>query len=267
MKLSKFYLTFFLLVVSLSLSGKVFLNRIEASYMYEYLDPYDDYGDWHSFNVTYYRQETPAFNFHLGATFHNRLIVGPDYGNSGILVFGGIAKDWTARLYSNFAASFGTRCDYLQEYRFDADINLKLLKNKNLIATMGYAYVNYHTPYEDVIWRYGLSLYVKRFIFELMFFNNRSIPGDIKSESMQFSIGYGEEHWQWTYLIFNFGSQAYLNIISTNLDRIELDSNEITLKHRRWIKRDFGWFAALGFLQLDTYYHKYLFQFGLFWQY
>lgn len=261
---------FFIFLVAAPLNSDVFLNRIEASYTYEYLDPYDDYGDWHSFNVTYFRQETPTFSFHLGATFHNRLIVAPNYENSGILLFGGITKDLTSRLYSNLVLSFGTECDFLPEYRIDADINLKLLKNKNLIATLGYAYVNYHTPYEDIIWRYGLSLHIKRFVFELMFYENHSIhdndPDDIYSDSMLFGVGYGADGWQWTHLIFNFGSQAYL-LNDPNLTRIKLDSNEITLKHRRWIKNNFGWFASLGFMQLDQYYEKYLLQFGLFWQY
>ncbi|MCF7815069.1 MAG: YaiO family outer membrane beta-barrel protein [Candidatus Cloacimonetes bacterium] len=256
----------------LPLHSEVFLNRLEASYTYEYLDPIDTYGDWHSFNVTYFRQETSTFNFHLGATFHNRLIVGPTYDHSGILFFGGVTKDWSSRLYSNFSASFGTECDYLPEYRFDADLNLKLLKHKNLIATLGYAYVNYHTFYEDIIWRYGLALHIKRFVFELMFYDNLSINAnsdeEIESSTMLFSVGYGMEGWQWTHLIFNFGSQAYLlyDPFLNDLYRVELDSNEITLKHRRWIKNDFGWFASLGFMQLDTYYEKYLFQFGLFWQ-
>nr|HPR17448.1 YaiO family outer membrane beta-barrel protein [Candidatus Cloacimonadota bacterium] len=180
---------------------------------------------------------------------------------------GGIGKTWSSRLFSNFALAFGTECDYLPEYRFDADINLKLLRNRNLIATLGYTYSNAYTPHEDIIWHYGASLYIKRFIFELMFFDNLSKPGDVKSGSMQFSIGYGEEFRQWTYLIFNFGSQAYQDTFDPNLNKIEMDSNEITLRHRRWLKQDFGWFAAFSYMELANAYNKYLFQLGLFRQY
>lgn len=254
---------------SIPISAEVFLNRLEAGYTYEYLDPTTDYGDWHSFNITYFKTETPTLNFHVGTTFHNRLIVAPSFAHSGFLFFGGITKDISSRFYTNLVLSFGTESDYLPEYRVDTDANLKLFKSRRLIATLGYAYVNYHTQYEDIIWRYGLAWHIRSFVFELMFYDNLSKNTfnnqEIKSSTMLFSAGYGRDGWQWTHLIFNFGSQAYfLNDI--NLTRVELDSNEITLKHRRWIKADFGWFASLGYMQLDTYYNKYLFQFGLFWQ-
>jgi YaiO family outer membrane protein len=245
--------------------SEVFLNRIEASYMYEYLRPFNDYGDWHSFNITYYRQQRPDFNYHLGATLHHRPIT--SLRESGILLFGGISKDWSARLYSNFSLSFGSKTDYLPEYRYDLDINLKLLKHRNLVFTLGYAYINYFTVHEDVLWRYGFTLYHKSLIFSIMFFDNYSDPGNVDSQKTQFSFGVGREHWQWTYLILDYGTQAYLNIYNPNQVKIEQDVIEIALKHRRWLKRDFGFFLTLSLLELEASYTKYGVQFGLFWQY
>ena len=244
-------------IIAFSVTGwsEVFLNRIESSLMYEHLDPNDIYGDWFALNVTYFREVNPTLNYHVGATVHFR-------DENAILFFAGIGKVWTRKLFSNFAFSAATKCNYLQKYRWDADINLKLLKNENLIATLGYAYVKSYGVHEDHIWRYGLSLYVKRFIFEFMIFDNTSNPGNLKSSTSLFSIGYGIDGWQWTYFIFNFGKQAYY----VDYDVIEV-SNEITLKHRHWLENDFGWFASLGFMELGNAYDKYLFQFGLFWQY
>jgi YaiO family outer membrane protein len=235
------------------------LHRVETSLLYEYLTPNDAYGEWQALNVTYFKEVSPRFNWHAGITAHYR-------DETALLLFGGIGVIWAKRLFSNFAASFGTKCDYLQEYRFDADINLKLLKSEALIATLGYAYVNYHTVHEDIIWRYGCSLYLQRLVFELMFYNNTSKPGDIKSSTTLFSAGYGEEGWQWTYLIFNFGEQSYLATYVVGNPEIVQDSNEITLKHRHWLKKDFGWFASLGYMELGLAYEKFLFQFGFFWQ-
>ena len=255
MKTKTALLLFFALAISATGWSEVFLKRLETSLQYEYLDPNEVYGEWWALNATYFREVKADFHYHLGATAHYR-------DEAALLIFGGIGKTWSRRLFSNFALSLATRCDYLPQFRFDADINLKLLKTENLVATLGFAYVDYHTDYEDIIWRYGLALYLKRLIFELMIFNNTSNPGKVQSSTAMFSIGYGEEGWQWTYLVFNFGQQAYY----VDYEVIH-DSNEITLKHRRWIKRDFGWFAALGYMQLGQSYEKYLFQFGLFWQY
>jgi len=251
-----------ILVFAFAAAGwsEVFLNRIEASFQYDYLTPDSLYGDWNAITVTYFREVSPTFNYHVGASAH--------YRNKGaILLFAGIAKDWSQKLFSNFAVSTATNCDYLQRYRLDADINLKLFKSEFLIATLGYAYVKYHNVHEDIIWRYGLSAYIKRIVLEFMIFNNTSMPGDSKSSTSLFGIGYGIDGWQWTHLIFNFGQQSYLATYALGNPEVIQDSNEITLKHRHWIKKDFGWFASFGFMELGDSYNKYLFEFGLFWKY
>ena len=235
--------------------SEVFLNRIETSLLNEYLSPNDTYGEWYALNATYYRDAAPTWNYHIGATGHYR-------EDGALLLFAGIAKNWSRKLFSNFAVSTSTECDYLPVFRLDADINVKLFKNEILIATLGYAYVNYHTDYEDIIWRYGASLYIQRLVFELMVLDNTSNPKNVKSSTTLLSIGYGLEGWQWTYLVINFGQQAYY----VNYEIIQ-NSNEFTLKHRRWLKKDFGLFASLGYMELGTSYEKYLFQLGFFWQY
>jgi YaiO family outer membrane protein len=235
--------------------SEVFLNRIEASIQYEYLHPDSLYGAWNALDLTYYRQVNPGFNFHVGVSTHYR-------ENAALLLYAGIGKSILPRLYTNLAISGATKCDYLQQYRLDADINLKLLKNESLIATLGYAYVNYHTKYKDVLWRYGLSYYITRFIFEFIIYDNTSTPGDVKSSTSLFSLAYGVDGWQWTHFIFNIGKQAYY----VTYDVVQ-ESNDITIKHRRWLKNDFGWFASLGYMQLGESYDKYLLEFGLFWQY
>ncbi|MDO9578345.1 MAG: YaiO family outer membrane beta-barrel protein, partial [Candidatus Cloacimonadales bacterium] len=194
--------TALLLIIVLAFTAtvwsEVFLNRIEPSIQYEYLDPDSLYGAWSAVNVTYFREVNPYFNYHLGATAHYR-------NDAALLLYGGIFKTLSRKLFTNLAISGATKCDYLQKYRFDADINLKIFRSEALIATLGYAYVNYHNVHEDIIWRYGLSVYITRFIFQFMIFDNTSKPGDIKSSMNLFSIGYGIEGWQWTYLTFNFG--------------------------------------------------------------
>ncbi|MFC1898277.1 YaiO family outer membrane beta-barrel protein [Candidatus Cloacimonadota bacterium] len=248
-------LLIFILAFTAATWSEVFLHRIETSIQYEYLNPDSLYDSWNSLTVKYFREVNPTFNYHVGASIHNR-------NDSALLLFAGIGKTLSKRWFTNLAVSTSTKCDYLQQFRFDADINVILFRQENLIATLGYAWINYHTEYEDVLWRYGLSYIISRFVFEFMIFENTSTPGKVESSTALFSLGYGIDGWQWTHMVFNFGNQAYW---ATNY--VLQNSDEIILKHRHWLKKDFGWFASLGFLDLGEAYEKYLIEFGLFWQY
>ena len=233
-------------------------QRLETSFSYEYLSPRDVYGTWKNFSIGFHNKPKTdlAYFVQLGAFSRKE--------GDGVLGNVGAYKDWGSRLYTYSALSIGTNSEYLPRIRIDNDFNIKTGAMKNIVWTAGVSYIKYFDVHKDLILSTGFTLYKGNWILAYRIFRNDSSPGNAISYSHHASTGYGREGWQWTYLDLSYGKQAYLATSLSVPEEIRQDSLYISIKHRRWIGKNFGVFMDLSYLKLKDAYEKYGFSPGIF---
>lgn len=233
-------------------------HRLEANFSYEHLTPRDVYGPWKTLSIGFYNKLKSDLTYFLQLGAFSR-----DEGDAGLGTLGAY-KDWGSRFYTYSALSAGTNSEYLPRFRIDNDFNLKIGTKKNLVWTTGISYIRYFNVHKDLILSTGLTLYHQEWILSYRVFRNDSSPGNVISYSHLVSTGYGREGWQWTYLDFSYGKQAYLATNLSNPEQIAQNSSYVSLKHRRWLGIDYGIFMDISYLKLEDGYEKYGFSPGIF---
>jgi YaiO family outer membrane protein len=236
-------------------------HRLEMSYTFENLHPNDDYGDWHSGQISFYSRVASDFTYFLQAVGHHR-----DEG-SGATGTVGAYKDWLSWLYTYTAATMGTDTDYLPELRLDHDFNFKTGPGQCLVLTAGVTYVDYYDDHRDWILSGGPTFYLNRWVLQYRFFYNQSDPGSVDSTSHLVSVGYGEEGRQWSYLNVSFGNQAYQATYLETPEEFNEDSLMVMLLHRHWLGEDYGIFGDVSYYHLDDSYEKYGASLGVFYEF
>ena len=227
-------------------------HRLELQYLLEYFSPKSfSSHPWKSLYVKYYGFPSTTFNYfvHAGTIFR-------DQKTDHILIFG-TAHDWSDSFYTYTAIAAGTKADYLPEYRFDQDLNFKFGKLRNIVWTIGATYINYHIPANDLILSSGLMVYLPKLVIEYRLFRNRSNPGNVVSYTHLGSAGYGAEKKSWTYFTVSKGSQAYLATYITTPQEVRQKAMNLSLEHRRWITKNFGFAIDLDYVDLKQGYKKY----------
>ncbi|MCP4632053.1 MAG: YaiO family outer membrane beta-barrel protein [candidate division Zixibacteria bacterium] len=244
--------------VEISVAQEAEKNRLELQYIFEHIEPDSVYHPWHSFYINYFRMQSPTFSYfvNFGSIYRE-----DDTDFIGIV---GVVKDWSSRFYTYTAFAMGTKSSYLPKYRIDNEINIKLGMERNIVWTIGGAYMEYHTETEDLILFTGLSVEHNKWNLLYRIFRNQSIPGDALSYTHLGSIGYGMEKKYFTFLGYSRGSQAYLALQVTQPEEIRRKVFRIYLNHRHWIKRNTGIFIDLSFLELKNEYDIYGVSVGLF---
>jgi YaiO family outer membrane protein len=236
-------------------------RRIETSYTFENLDPNADYGNRHSGELAFFIQPLDGFTFFMKGNYYNRMEESASAGTAGAYI------DWGDSLYTYSSVSAGRRSVYLPRFRFDHDFNFKFGDKKNIVLTAGITHIDYFTSHEDLILSGGPTLYLNPVILQYRLFHNQSSPGSVVSYSHLLSIGYGEEHWQWTYLVFSFGKQAYLATTFTSPEEINKNSFDVTLRHRHWLNPSYGVFGDVSYFKLEDGYDKAGICMGLFYEF
>lgn len=226
-------------------------KRIELGGSYERLSPESVYGTWKTGNFNFYHKPTEGFTYFFGFSGFSRK------EGKASLVQGGAYKDWAERFYTYSALSFGTKSEYLPQYRIDQEFNVKLGERKNLVPALGVSYIKYHDVHKDLIVGMGFTYYHESWNFTYRHFINKSDPGSVQSSSDLVSIGVGREGSSWTYIDLSFGKQAYLATYLANPEEVRQKSFYIALKHRRWVTKDLGIFGDISYLKLDKAYEKY----------
>lgn len=227
-------------------------NRLEADFSYEYLTPDSPYGSWKTFNLAWYHRPARdlTYFFQLG-TFSRK-------DGQGGLGAAGAYKDWTPWMYTYTDLSLGTNSDYLPRARADNDFNFKLGRGRNVVWTAGLSYIKYFSVRKDFILSTGLTLYLGRWIGTYRLFRNASSPGSVISWSHLFGIGYGREGWQWTWLDFSFGKQAYIAPYLAAPSQVRQGSFLVEASHRRWLGRTWGIYVDASYFKLyNGGYEKY----------
>jgi YaiO family outer membrane protein len=233
-------------------------RRLEANFSYEYLSPRDSYDPWKTFSLAYYHKPVDAFTYFLQIGGFSREEGEAFLGNIGCY------KDWAPRLYTFSSLTAGTNSEYLPRIRVDHDFNIKAGPNKDIVWTLGAAYIKYFDVHKDLILSTGITWYLKEWILNYRIFRNDSSPGDVISYSHLMSAGYGREGWQWTYLTFSYGKQAYLATYLASPEEVTRDAFSADLKHRRWIGKGYGIFVSVNYFKLNDGYEKYGISPGIF---
>lgn len=236
-------------------------KRIEVSYTFENLQPNSIYGNWNSINFAFYHKYSPDFTYFLQSSSHSR-----DDGNGATGTVGAY-KDWTNYLYTYSAVTAGSDSTYLPKFRGDHDFNFKVGPDKNLVLTAGVTYIDYFDEHRDLILSGGPTLYLDKWVLQYRLFHNESDPGSVMSYSHLFSVGYGKDGWQWTYLNVSFGKQAYLATSLATPEAVNQNSIDISLKHRHWLGKDYGVFGDIGYFKLQDGYKKYGISIGFFYEF
>lgn len=233
-------------------------HRLEMSFSYEYLTPHDVYGTWKNFSIGLHNKPKPDLTYFVQLGVFSRK------EGDGMLGNVGAYKDWGSRLYTYSALSIGTNSEYLPRIRIDNDFNIKIGAMKNIVWTAGVSYIKYFDLHKDLILSTGLTLYNGNWISGYRVSMNDSSPGNVISYSHHVSIGYGKEGWQWTFLDLSYGKQAYLATSVLIPEEVRQDAPYISIKHRRWIGKNFGVLIELNYLKLKDTYEKYGFSSGIF---
>ena len=233
-------------------------NRIEASGSFEYLSPHDAYGDWETVTAAFYRKERTDL------TWFTELDAFRRKEGRGFLGMVGAYKDWTDVMYTYSALSSGTSSDYLPRIRADHAFNIKFGPEKKFVWLIGGTWISYFTPHREMILSTGLTAYLDRWIPEYRIFRNVSSPGAVESYSHLLSLAYGQEKHQWTTIVAGYGKQAYQAVELGTSSQISAKSLSLSLKHRMWLRDNYGIMAELSYLDLQGTYQKGGFLFGMF---
>ena len=233
-------------------------HQLEVRFSYDHLSPHGSYGSWETIALKFSSRPWDDFSYFLELVPFFR-----KEGN-GVLGVIGAYKDWTTYLYTYSAVSSGSKTDYLPQFRIDHDFNFKLGKKQTIVWTVGVSYIDYHSDYEDIAVSTGLTLYWKECVGEYRIFRNHSSPGNNISYTHLLSLGYGREKWQWTYLHFYIGKEAYLATYISPPEKIREQFIHIIIDHKHWLKQTWGIFGDVSYFKLWDNYEKYGFTIGLF---
>ena len=225
-------------------------NRIELSGSYDYLSPHDAYCDWETVSAAFYRKERSDF------TWYGELSAFTRKEGKGALGVVGAYKDWTETLYTYSAISFGTNAVYLPKMRLDHTFNIKFGPEGKFVWLIGGTWIRYYTPHRDFILSTGVTAYLDRWVSEYRIFRNVSSPGAVESYSHLVSLAYGKESEQWTTVVLGYGKQAYQATELATPSEVSANSFSVSLKHRKWLKDNYGLMTELNYFNLQASYER-----------
>lgn len=233
-------------------------KRIEVGGTYEALSPKSVYGDWKTGWIAFYHRPKPDLTYFIGDNLFWR-----KEGQAN-LWYGGAYKDWTPWLYTYTSLSVGTKSTYLPKFRIDQEFNFKLGEKKNFVLSTGFSHIKYHDVHKDLLFSLGFTFYQEWWNFTYKHFINKSDPGNLYSSSELLSLGIGKEKKFWTYFDISFGKQAYLATYLSSPEEVKQNSFYSSLRHRQWLKENFGLIGEISYFKLKQGYEKYGFGFGFF---
>jgi YaiO family outer membrane protein len=253
----KIILIFLILFSVFSLCSEDKKNQLEFAFTYDKLSPAEDYEDWKTGTATFFRNQSKNLNYHL-------LLSGFVREENALLFAAGCTKTWTRKFYTSCGFSVGTESEYTTQIRLDGDLNYKFLKKENLVFTTGLSYINYYNDHEDYVLFSGPTFYYGKFLFVYNLHYATNYPGAKTSNSHVFSIGYGEDKKDWTYLTVKAGTQSYLATYLPIHEDVNNEFYDVAVNHRHWFRDNFGMFADLSFIRITDGYDKYGFLLGIF---
>ena len=185
---------------------------------------------------------------------HNRwsaeLINQREFGDTGQYGVLGNTHEFNENWYSIVNLGLGNDAFFLPRFRADVFINRKLLKDKSLVATLGYGYSKAQDTYDDNSLFVGATYYFpRRWIVQGGVRYNYSNPGGVDSTSGFVALTEGEYQKHFITARYGFGREAY-QIIGPSTAISDFESHIVSLDWRQWVAKQWG-FDLRG-----EYYHN-----------
>jgi len=231
--------------------------NVEMGLSYDYLTPAESYDDWISAEIKYSNRFNPTSTLALSTGLSDRDEI---FG----WITAGIYHDWLPRFYTYSALTASTTSKWMGKWRADNDVNLKVGPYKQYILTFGQTAIYYTSDRKDYVLSTGGVIYKEHIILDGRYFFNWSEPGDVKSNSMRLSLGFGTMGKSWTTIIAGTGNQAYLALGDQSV--VNQKINSIFVSEQLWLKKDFGIKIGAGYHKVENGYERYNVNIGYFKQ-
>lgn len=233
-------------------------DRLEVDISYDYLDPNETYGDWTALNFSYYDKISNSLTILYQGSAITRI------EGEGLLGAIGAYKGWAERFYTFTQVSAGSDSEYLPALRLDQEFNYLFGEKKNIVGLLGFTYINQHDAHEVYTGSIGVTYYAADYNIGYRAFFHQNNPGSIYSNSHILSLGVGHEKDQWVYIDLAYGNPAYLSLVTPDYQEVQNDTLGISVKYRKWLNENSGFYAETGFFNLEGGYQKYNFRIGYF---
>jgi YaiO family outer membrane protein len=233
--------------------------RVEGGGSFEYLDPNDEFGNWGTGYLAFYARPLPRLGLSAQATGYAR--PGNEFEPPGRAVLGtvGISGGLTENIYSNTAGSYGSRSNFLPQYRVDQSFSAAFPTSENFTWALdpGGFYSRYYDDIEAYGGFFGPSFYVYYWNFGYQFIFTKTMPDALSSFSHLLFVGYDVEGWHDTDLAVSFGDNNFVGEYFADPEKTRRENFvEARLSHRQWIGLDWGLFAEAGYYTLISEVNK-----------
>jgi len=220
-------------------------NHVEAGLSYSTLS--NGYANWKGMFARGSWQQDVNNVWEAEVLHENR------YDTWGTYVSAGLThtfnEDWYGSLYLGTSDS----AFFFPKFRVDAFINRKLLKDRNLVATLGLGYEKAQQVNKDSRLYLGASYYFEQpWVVEGGVRFNRSTPGPENSRRYRVAVTYGQAFKRYLVADYEWGTEAY-QYITTDIAILNFNSRILTLTWREWQAKDWGFALRGEFYQSDEY--------------
>jgi YaiO family outer membrane protein len=223
---------------------------IEANYIeggLDYSDLDHGYADWKGVFVRGSWQQNSK-NVWAGELLHKN-----EYNAWGNYLTAGLTHTFNDDWYGSLSAGVSDGAFFFNKYQVDGFINRKLLKDRNLVATLGVGYDEAKHVNADSYIYLGASYYFDEpWLLEGGIRLNRSTPGPENSHRYRIAVTYGRAFDQFIIADFDWGTEAY-QFVSTDVSIVNFNSRILSLTWRKWIAKDWGLAMRGEFYQSDEY--------------
>ncbi|HEX8552241.1 MAG TPA: YaiO family outer membrane beta-barrel protein [Abditibacteriaceae bacterium] len=192
------------------------------------------FGSWSS---VYLRTQYRANEKHL---INAEIAKQRQFGDSGTYLSLGDTYVFSPDLYGSLTVGTSTGGFFLPRFRVDAFLNRKLLRARNLVATVGLGYYKARDVYNDRSVYLGATYYfAPKWIVEGGVRFNTSNPGSVGSRSQFVALTQGVEKRRYITLRVGNGRESY-QLIGPNAQLVDFASNETSLTIRQWLNETRG---------------------------
>lgn len=176
-----------------------------------------------------------------------------EYDAWGTYYSAGLTHTFNEDWYGSVSLGASDGAFFFPKLRADAFINRKLLKERNLVATLGVGYEQAQQVNSDTSFYLGASYYFEQpWVIEGGIRFNRSNPGPENSHRYRIAVTYGQAFKRYLIAEYDWGTEAY-QYVSTDVSILNFNSRILTLTWREWLARDWGFALRGEFYQSDEY--------------
>ncbi len=251
---TKLYLHITILATSFCMTSPAFAAEqhqyLEANYIeggVNYSSLTNGYADWKGIFVRGSWQQNEK------NVWEGELLRESEYNAWGTYLSAGLTHTFNEDWYGSIFLGGSDGAFFFPKLRTDAFINRKLLKDKNLVATLGVGYEQAQQVNADTSLYLGASYYFEQpWVVEGGIRFNRSNPGPENSNRYRVAVTYGQAFKRYLIAEYDWGTEAY-QYVTTDISIMNFNSRILTLTWREWLAKDWGFALRGEFYQSDEY--------------